>query len=312
MEHPYTKLQGADGHCLPGWKGGRGIADIPCGAGVGIGGVIHAVRNRGLLHLPLDECASHRLMTYMASPRSPDRSFRVDKGRSVLEGHGRKKKKIVSPYAALPLTQTSFTADIFPELLWLALILERYGYRRGIEIATLFQAALYKADESRPWHRTSEIAEIGTQLWSALEDVDGVFKAEVEDALQPLVSLYSELEFSFVEKRNGGVPEMVGILKRCVGRFSNRFETPGCVLIGGIVFLQAFVGRMKVPRETLGGINSIVGKPGSEEAELASSIVRATLLAMWSADDPHPSEWPKAFWRANRLVSRCEIKSRDA
>lgn len=239
-------------------------------------------------------------------------SFRVDRGRSVLEGHGRKKKKIVPPFASLPLTQTSFTADIFPELLWLALVLDRYGYRRGIEIATPFQAALYELDRSRPWYRTSEIAEISPNLWDALEETNGSFKAEIQEALLPIASTYPEAAMTFFEVEGHHSSDMVDRLKRCVGRFSNRFETPGCALIGGVVFLQAFVGRMQVSRETLEGINSIVGKPGSEEAEVASSMARATLLAMWSVDDPHPSDWPKAFWRANRVISACEVTNRDA
>jgi hypothetical protein len=235
-------------------------------------------------------------------------SFRVDRGRSVLEGHGREKKKIVPPFAALPLTQTSFTADIFPELLWLALLLDRYGYRRGIEIAAPFQASLHKLDKSRPWYRTSELADISPELWSTLEETDGSFKTDVEEALLPIAAIYPALAMTFFQIREHDPSDMVNRLERCAGRFSNRFETPGCALIGGIVFLQAFVGRMQVPRETLESINSIVGKPGSEKAELASSMVRATLLAMWSADTPHPSEWPKIFWRANRLVSPCKVK----
>ena len=239
-------------------------------------------------------------------------SFRVDRGRSVLEGHRRKKKKIFPPFAGLPFTQTSFTADIFPELLWLALILDRYGYRQGIEIAVPFQETLYKQDKTRPWYRTSEIAEISPEFWSGLQESSRPFKAEIEKSLLPIACTYPTLKMNFIESRDPVSLDVVDLLKRCVGRFSNRFETPGCALIGSVVFLQAFVGRIQVPREMLEGINAIVGKPGSEEAELASSTVRAALLAMWPVDGPHPSDWPKVFWRTNRLISACEVKSGDA
>ena len=238
-------------------------------------------------------------------------SFRVDKQQPILDGLERSKKKLINPITALPMMQQmSFTADVFPELLWLALILDQFGYRRGIEVAIPFQIALYKRSKARLWYRTSTIANLSKKRWSSIKDHEEAFKANVESALAPIAVAYPALGMNFFATEGLATDEAVERLKRCVGRFSNRFDTPGCALIGGMLYLQAIVGRMQFPRELIEGINSIVAKPGSDEAELASSMARATMLAMWPADRPVEGDWPKSFWRANRLLSPCEFSQK--
>jgi hypothetical protein len=233
-------------------------------------------------------------------------SFRVNRKEPILEGHTRNRKKLLNPFSSLPYIQTSFTADIFPELLWLALVLDRFGYRAGIEIATPFQVALYKISKKRPWYRLSEIAKLSLKQWERMAEPTSPFKEAILEALTPIAFAYPELGIKFMKSAKQNSDEHIIRLKNSVKRFSNRFETPGAALIGAFVFLQAFVGRIQVPPDVIQGINSIVSNPGSDEAEMASSMVRATMLAMWSADNEDKKQWPKVFWYANLKVSGCD------
>jgi hypothetical protein len=233
-------------------------------------------------------------------------SFRVNRKEPILEGHTRNRKKLLNPFSSLPYIQTSFTADIFPELLWLALVLDRFGYRAGIEIATPFQVALYKISKKRPWYRPSEIAKLSLKQWERMAEPTSPFKEAILEALTPIAFAYPELGIKFMKSAKQNSDEHIIRLKNSVKRFSNRFETPGAALIGAFVFLQAFVGRIQVPPDVIQGINSIVSNPGSDEAEMASSMVRATMLAMWSADNEDKKQWPKVFWYANLKVSGCD------
>jgi hypothetical protein len=234
---------------------------------------------------------------------------RVAARRPVLEGHKRRGKKVLGPFSDLPLTQIGFTADIFPELLWLAMVLDRFGYRDGLKIAMQFQAALYKYATERPWYRLSEIAKIEQVVWLELPEADQPFKRSIEEALAPIAFSYTELDISFVESKRPTQQEILRRLSNCVARFSNRFEAPGCLLIGAYIFLQAFVGRVQVPRGLLDGINVIFSRPSSIEADIASSSVRAYIMASWLIDAEDDGQWPKAFWRANHRLSACEVNA---
>jgi hypothetical protein len=235
--------------------------------------------------------------------------YRVTARNPILEGPKRKGKKVLGPFSDLPLTQIGFTADIFPELLWLGMVLDRFGYREGLKIAMHFQAALYKVSAERPWYRLSEIAKIERSVWFEIPEVGQPFKTSIEEALGPIAYTYPELDIAFVEAQQQTREENVILLMSCVKRFSNRFETAGCLLIGAYIFLQVYVERAQVPRQLIDGINAIFSKPDSAEAEIASSSVRAYLMASWLIDPADKGEWPKVFWRANHRLSPCEVKA---
>lgn len=238
---------------------------------------------------------------------SNDRGYfsQVDAGRSVLAGHQRIKKKIVSPLSNIPLVvHRNTTAEIFPQLLWIALLFERYGYHRSIRIAAPFRKALNALDENRSWYLLSEISSLTADDWEALSEEEGAFKDEIISAFSPLL-VYPQLALVFMRDEIFDREAAVGILETCVGRHCNRFETPGAAVIGTFVFLEAYAGKLRVPREVLEGVSSIVDKPGSDEAELGASGARALLQAFWGADQATASAWPAEFWRSNRELSPC-------
>ena len=234
----------------------------------------------------------------------------VDAGRSVLAGHRPTKRKIVSPWSNLPSVKPiNTTADIFPELLWISLLFEHHGYHRAIRVAAPFRKALAQLDGTRPWYRLSELAKLTIDEWNALREDEGTFKRDVATAFSSLL-VYPRLSLEFVRGRELDREKAIRELEQCVGRHSNRFETPGAATIGTFVFLEAYAGRICVPPEVLEGISSIVDKPGSEEAELAASGARALTLAFWGADSEDNS-WPAHFWRSNRELSPCRARKRD-
>ncbi len=234
----------------------------------------------------------------------------VDAGRSVLAGHRPTKRKIASPLSNLPSARhVNTTADIFPELLWIALLFEHHGYHRAIRVAAPFRKALAQLDDKRPWYRTSEIAKLKINEWNALSEDEGTFKHDVATALSSLL-VYPQLPLEFVRDQQMDREKAIRELEQCVGHHSNRFETPGAATIGTFVFLEAYAGRICVPPNVLEGISSIVDKPGSDEAELAASGARALTLAFWGADCEDNS-WPADFWRTNRELSPCRAGKKD-
>ena len=105
-----------------------------------------------------------------------------------------------------------------------------------------------------------ELAEITSAEWDALQETESTFKAEIVKALLPL-QLYPQLRLDFLRDIEIDRRVAVETLERCVGRHCNRFETPGAATIGTFVFLEAYAGRISVPRSVLEG-RAIVDKPG--------------------------------------------------
>jgi len=235
----------------------------------------------------------------------------VDAGRPVLTGHRPSKRKLIAPLSDLPSkTYISTTADIFPELLWIALLFHHFGYHRAIRVAAPFRKALANLDGTRPWSRLSEIAKLTIQEWDELSEEEGKFKADIICALRPLL-VYEPLLLEFMRGHELGADEALRKLEDCVGRHWNRFETPGAATIGTFVFLEAYAGNIAAPRELLEGLSSIVDDPESDQAEMAASGARAMTLAFWSIDSEQTNDWPAKFWRINRALSPCRVRQAD-
>lgn len=236
-----------------------------------------------------------------------DRGYfsQVDAGRSVLAGHERLKKKISSPLSNIPMVvHRNTTAEIFPQLLWIALLFERFGYHQALRITRPFRQALNALDENRTWSLLTEISSLTNSQWDALSEEAGAFKCEIMSALIPLL-VYPELALEFMRNEFVDREAAVKALEKCVGRHCNRFETPGAAVIGTFVFLEAYAGKLHVPREILEGASAIIDKPGSDEAEIGASGVRAVLQAFWGTNEVGATSWPAEFWRSNRDLSAC-------
>jgi hypothetical protein len=114
----------------------------------------------------------------------------------VLGDHKKVGKKLVPPVVAvLPsLTEVSWLDDILPELLWLEVLSDSHGIRRGVELAVrLAQAVQTVRGGFHELAKTSTYALIGAEEWMRV--LDGLEPQDVEDlrrALKPFVALYPE------------------------------------------------------------------------------------------------------------------------
>ena len=69
----------------------------------------------------------------------------------VLGDHKRRESKMVTPFndAFGPMREVSWINTMIPELLWIALVQEAWGPRRGVEIITAFSRDVRASDPAR-------------------------------------------------------------------------------------------------------------------------------------------------------------------
>ena len=89
----------------------------------------------------------------------------------ILHGHVRDKKKLIPPILGLSETTFVSTIDtIFPEVVWIGVLLDWHGLRDGIEIVSTTLQKLWKAQENVNWYRFSEIAAHDDELVDILNE----------------------------------------------------------------------------------------------------------------------------------------------
>ena len=220
----------------------------------------------------------------------------------ILEGHTRNKKRLVPPI--LGLTETSFISTIdmiFPEIIWIGLLLESYGLRDGIDVVSNRLQKLWAMDETVNWYRFSEFAAKSAQLAASEDDKLG----DVESAFADLRLTYNWTGLGWATSSEE--PTAQARVISAIRKYWDRFEQPYLTIVSTVIYSMAISGKMKFASGTLPDIEAIANDWGSDRAEMAASSVRACSMAFFPHDGSELStEWCKHFWRRNYQLSSCE------
>lgn len=235
--------------------------------------------------------------------------------KQILAGHKRVGKRFIPPMMQLQMTvDTSYVNDMLPELIWIGLINERVGYVRGariIEKVFLAVDALKEKDQDGNYALMSSFnkltADQKTAITQALSE-EGVLGI-IQNSIAPLVLLYDDCPLIFLGPPTNtySQKDLISIIRLCVGKTIDRYDTPGIVLFGAMLLARLVTRKIKFSADMdLPDFNSVIDSPGSEEAKRAAGFMRANGLAefgMIKADNL----WAKKFWDKNFELSPCEF-----
>ncbi|HWQ43537.1 MAG TPA: hypothetical protein VN456_16075 [Desulfosporosinus sp.] len=235
--------------------------------------------------------------------------------KQLLEGHKRVGKRFIPPMKQIPMmTETSYVDDMLPELVWIGLINDRVGYVRGARVIERVFLTVYNLKTEGQEGNYALMSSFNkltlaqkVEIVSSLRN-DGVLEL-IQNAIAPLVLLYNECPLSFM-----GPPttpyseeELVSIIKKCVKKTIDRYETPSIVLYGAMLLSKLVTKSISFPSNMdLPDFNSVINSPDSEEAKMAAGFMRASGLAEFGMLGLKKS-WAKHFWDRNYELSPCEF-----
>ena len=222
----------------------------------------------------------------------------------ILDGHIRKKKKLIPPI--LSFSETTFISSIdliFPEIVWVGILLDWHGLRDGIDIVSKALQKLWGIREKTNWYRFTEIAAHAADLPQALEEDD---LSDIEIAFATLRMAYDWPGLDWANSHEDA-SEAQKRINTTVRKYWNRFEQPYLTILSTLIYSMAISGRMKFAKGTVPDIEAIVSDWGSDRAEKAACSVRACSMAFFPHDTSENAEaWCKHFWRRNYQMSGCE------
>lgn len=223
----------------------------------------------------------------------------------ILDGHVRNKKKLIPPM--LGFSQTTFISTIdtiFPEIVWIGLLLDWHGLRDGTELVSRILRQLWTAQKDTNWYRLSEIAAHGDDLTRILDEEE-IAEAELAFATIRLVYDWPGLDWA---RSHEDRPEAERRTETTIRKYADRFDQPYLLMAATIIYSMAISDKMKFAPGTVPNIEAIASNWGSDEAEMAACSVRACSMAFFPHDSSELSEeWCKHFWRRNYQMSSCEL-----
>jgi hypothetical protein len=239
----------------------------------------------------------------------------------ILGDHRKKGNALIPPFVDQlgNIREISWRDTILPELVWLALIHERYGDKKSVELVTFFTRSVRSilgTSEKKSLFLTSEFYEITpSQQKDIMDKIANAPETEkIREALKPLYSLYPECPLSFIFRINEGadlsMESGLDTMRVIVTKLFNRTERFTTMVQATAIWTMFDAGALVVNEGlALARFPEIENYPKTEISTRVASGIRATLNMSASsffvrAKTPN---WSSYFWNRGLELSACEV-----
>lgn len=205
--------------------------------------------------------------------------------------------------------------DIMPELLWLALLVKRCGFRQARDCTYTLSLALNKfwsGEKTKYWMLMSSYVDLSPSLLRAVaRHLEGTkFLHELKKALVPLVRLYPScpLKALFAQEEIAALAEseamqqMAPVMSECLNR-RNRLP----MLAQAIFYdISLATGSLQVAAHlTIHNTEVLEDNPNSEEAQRVASSIRCVATMIEQMQKQFSLTWPQTFWAESGKIGQC-------
>lgn len=240
----------------------------------------------------------------------------------VLEGHTRVGKKFLPPFRQLPgqLNEVSWVNRILPELIWMGVLNDHFGMRRGIELS--FELA-HMANETYGEQKSPNFAFASS--YSVLDadkkdllleklETKGIL-ADLRNGLIGFLNLYPKSALSLLRvEPDDNIERFVDSMKATLERYFFRREQPAMVLQANVLYIAVLCGKLFYTNNVKPpDLNVLVTNFESEEGRRAASHVRASVTGLVGMLlDEEKSDWPRYFWNRGLDIDKCTLNGESA
>ena len=230
----------------------------------------------------------------------------------ILNDHKRQGRRLVPPLLAslgeryLPY---SWLTDLVPEAVWLALMIEKHGFRAASRLCAnlaIAAADTCNADDVPLFNRMSSFLQLSPkQICDIQASLDDESLNEISDALQPLTRVFPDHPlsgFAALKQEHGDQTALVTILPKLYDR-TERLAVQSMAIA---YFVGLEQGKVHVAphlvAELIKDFTDIEAYPDTDASEEAASSFRAAApmilqrLAPEGEEPPVESPWKKQFW----------------
>lgn len=233
---------------------------------------------------------------------------------TVLGDHKRIKSKLVTPInnSLGPMREVSWINIMIPELLWIALLQNFWGVRRGVEIVTAFTRDVRASDPVRGrtiWAASGKFASLPVGVLSRIVESQP-YREALCIPLTPLHAYYPEHPLCELVPIGGisTMPDLSGF-KTLVGELFDRRSMCATLTQATAIWLAFDADRLKVSTGlALADFPRIEDYPNTEQSQWIAGSIRAMLNPMFGEVDLMASgtDWPVAFWNQGLKLEPCE------
>lgn len=235
----------------------------------------------------------------------------------ILSDHRRVRTRFVPPLLSRFNVETSSWVDErVPEILWLALLNEDYGWTIGAELALQLARAAGSVAAGREtvplFVAASDYASLSPEEWKEVATALGNDWHKIRDGLLPVIERYPRFPMFGIMANGSGLPESpivpVAKIRRVVESMQDRSGLAAMRAQANAVYIAFATDRLSATPDTaLADFPEVERYPESERSKEVAAAIRVTLITLLTGlSSMPPSSWPAEFWRCGLEIGDCE------
>jgi len=252
----------------------------------------------------------------MTKPQQGVRERKPKPRTGVLGDHKKDGKKLIPPFVAGlgPWTKVSWTDTIIPEVIWIALLQDRFGFQEGVNLTVQLAKAAHASVGKKPGPFFSAISNYASlnpiQRATVLGQLDSAKTLNnCRTALFPLFRFYPTCPLNFMCGEGDAVEQEDALprLKRVLHELFDKDLRQTVLVQATVIYLAFVIGGLKVVKGlTLSYFPEVEKYPHTELSKRVAATIRSTILNFFSPAVPGAgSNWPVEFWNRGQEIDDC-------
>ena len=236
--------------------------------------------------------------------------------KKILAGHKQVGEKFIPPMMQIPnMEEISYVHQILPEIIWIGLLNDKVGYKRGIHIVSRISEIAYEIKDTE-LHTNFAFASNFNTLSAQKKTIlkarlsDETLLDVVQEALLPLTKLYRHYPMVFFKTKTSIKKRvLVERMRECVDNHFDKYETPSLAAQSLVAYTRGITGGLHLASHIKApNLNAIIEKPESEEAKHAAGFVRIqAMMECMPMRQSRSDDWATSFWNQSYKLDRCDF-----
>lgn len=241
--------------------------------------------------------------------------------KKVLEGHKKVGSKFIPPMMQIPnWSEISYINLILPEIIWMGLLNDEFGYREGINLSTNLAKQAFDLKETDKHINFTLVSNFNLISSDSKSELVHRLKKNAEldkyrESLLPLIALYKEFPLSFIGMSEKGIDKttLIEKIKSCIENHIDKYERPALIIQANVLYVRGATSGLHVASHIeVPDLNALIEDPESEQSKRAGGFVRiSTMQEFMAMGEERYGDWSKSFWNQGYKVDKCDFSWED-
>lgn len=237
----------------------------------------------------------------------------------ILEDHIKKGKRLRPPLATITnFVDLSWVDSIIPDVIWIALLRDKFGDKRGTNIVNEFVIVCTKHESSkfRNYALISSFESLPSQNKNAILNdlMQKNLLIPLLAGLSDFLNMYPKCPLNFLRPNDYSTKVIDGrFLKRykeILWEMIDKRSKRSTFTIANVVYSLFVLNRLSITSDSpMTQFSKIQEYPDTEISRLIASSLRASINALYKMEmlDKDNSRWAKDFWNRGIEIEACKL-----